>query len=133
MIIYKARKYLNKISFKNLYYYIYQHLIYCIEVWGSAANYHLNSLFLLQKKIIRIMTFSPDMAHTGPIFIDLAILSFDTIFIDRICITMFKVDYGLLPKSVTQMLSKIKDMHTHDTRNINIIKGNAAYLKKHYE
>ena len=70
------------------------------------------------------------MAHTGPIFIDLAILPFVKIFIDRICITMFKVDYELLPKSVTQMLSKIKDIHTHDTENINILKGNAAYLKK---
>ena len=105
-------------------------MIYCIEVWGSAANYYLNSLFLLQKKTIRIMTFSPNMAHTGPIFIDLAILPFDKIFIDRIGITMFKVDYELLPKSVTQMLSKIKDIHTHDRRNIIFIKGEYSIFKK---
>ena len=68
--------------------------------------FYLNSLFLLQKKIIRIMTFSPYLAHTGPIFTDLAILPFDKIFIDRISIMMFKVEYELLPKSVTQMFSK---------------------------
>ena len=117
-IMYKARRYLNKSSLKNLYYtYIYPYFIYCIEVWGSAANCHLNSLFFLQKKIIRIMTFSPYLAHTGPIFIDLAILPFDKIYIDRISIMMFKVEYELLPKSVTQMFSKNKDIHSHDTRN----------------
>ena len=57
-IMYKARRYLNKVSLKNLYYaYIYPYFTYCIEVWESAAKCHVNSLFLLQKKIIRIMTF----------------------------------------------------------------------------
>ena len=37
-IMYKARRYLNKCSLKNLYYtYIYTYFIYCIELWGSAA------------------------------------------------------------------------------------------------
>ena len=76
--MYKARRYLNKVSLKNLYYaYIYPYFTYCIEVWGSAAKCHVNSLFLLQKKIIRIMTFSPYLAHTAPIFIDLAIVATD--------------------------------------------------------
>ena len=71
-IMYKARRYLNKGSLKNLYYtYMYSYFIYCIEIWGSAANFHLNSLFLLQKKIIGIMTFSHYVAHTDPISIDL--------------------------------------------------------------
>ena len=63
--MYKARRYLNKVSLKNLYYaYIYPYFTYCIEVWGSAAKCHVKSLSLLQKKIIRIMTFSPYLAHT---------------------------------------------------------------------
>ena len=53
------------------YAYIYPYFTYCIEVWGSAAKCHVKSLSLLQKKIIRIMTFSPYLAHTAPIFIDL--------------------------------------------------------------
>ena len=116
--MYKARRYLNKVSLKNLYYaYIYPYFTYCIEVWRSAAKCHVNSLFLLQKKIIRILTFSPyQLAHTAPIFIDLAILPFNKIFIDRIGITMFKVEYELLPKSVTQMFTKNKDIHSHNTR-----------------
>ena len=38
-IMYKARKYLNKNSLKNLYHaYIYPYLTYCVEVWGCASN-----------------------------------------------------------------------------------------------
>ena len=37
-IMYKARKYLNKNSLKNLYLaYIYQYLTYCVEVWGNGV------------------------------------------------------------------------------------------------
>ena len=112
----------KEISLKNLYYaYMYPYFTYCIEVWGSCAKCHVNSLFLLQKKIIRIMTFSPYLAHTAPIFIDLAILPFNKIFIDRICITMFKVEYELLLKSVTQMFTKNKDIHSHNTKNRNVV------------
>ena len=121
-IMYKARRYLNKIGLKNLYHaYIYPYLTYCIEVWGSASKCHLNSLFLFQKKIIRIMTFSPYLAHTDPIFKDLTILPFDKIFIDRIAFTMFKIEYELLPKSVIQMFSKNRGIHSHDTRNLLIV------------
>ena len=121
--MYKARRYLNKISLKNLYHaYIYPYLTYCIEVWGSASKCHLNSLFLLQEQIIRIMTFSPYLAHTDPIFKDLTILPLDKIFIDRIEITMFKIEYELLPKSVIQVFSKNRDIHSHDTRNRNVLR-----------
>ena len=97
------------------YAYIYPYFTYCIEVWGSAAKCHVKSLSLLQKKIIRIMTFSPYFAHTAPIFIDLAILLFNKIFFDRIGITMFKVEYELLSKS----LQKIK-IFIHITPEIEI-------------
>ena len=74
------------------------------DVWASASECHLNSLFFLQKKIIRIMTFSPYLAHTDPIFKDPAIL--------------FKVEYEPFPISVIQMFSRNRDIHSHDTRNL---------------
>ena len=73
-IMYKAKKYLNKNSFKNLYHaYIYPYLTYCVEVWGCASKCQLNSLFLMQKQILRTMTFSPYLAHTDPLFKSLEI------------------------------------------------------------
>ena len=62
-----------------------------MEVWSCASKCHLNLLFLLQKKILRIMTFLPYLAHRDPLFKSLEILPIDEIFVDRIGITMFKV------------------------------------------
>ena len=92
-IMYKARRFLNKKSLLSLYQnyhsYIYPYLIYCIEVWGCAAPSHLHSLFLLQKKIVRIMTFVPYLAHTEPIFNSLEILPVEKIYINKVGIVMF--------------------------------------------
>ena len=72
-IIYKARRYLNKKSLVNLYHsYIYPYLIYCIESWGNAAACHIYPLFILQKRIVRLITFCNYDADT--IFKDLYIL-----------------------------------------------------------
>ena len=80
-IMYKARRFLNKKSLLSLYHsYIYPYLIYCIEVWGCATPSHLHSLFLPQKKIVRIMTFAPYLAHTEPIFNSLELLPVEKIF-----------------------------------------------------
>ena len=73
-IMYRARNCLTKKSLLNLYYsYIYPYLIYCIEIWGISPQTHLNPLLLMQKKRIRIMTFTSYHAHTAPIFRDLEI------------------------------------------------------------
>ena len=68
------------------------------------------------------MTFSPYLAHTDPLFKSLEILPMDKIFIDRMGITMFKVTYELIPKSIHQLFSKNKDIHSHNTRNKNLLR-----------
>ena len=57
------------------------------------------------------MTFSPYLAHTDPLFKGLKILPVNNLYIDRIGIIMFKATYDLLPKSITQLFSKNKDIH----------------------
>ena len=103
---------LSKVSSIKYYGVIVDH-----NLIGFASKCHLNFLFLLQKKIIRIMTFSSYLAHTDPIFKNLTILPFNKNCIDRIVITVFKVEYELLPKSVFQVFSKNRDIHSHDTRD----------------
>ena len=79
IIMYRARNYLTKNSLKSLYFsYIYPDLTYCVEIWGISPQTHLKPLLFLQKKIVRIMTFSTYCAHTGSIFKDLNILTIDT-------------------------------------------------------
>ena len=68
------------------------------------------------------MTFSPYLAHTDPIFKDLKILPVNKLFIDRIGIVMFKATYDLLPKSITQLFSKNKDIHSDNTRSKDLLR-----------
>ena len=67
---------------------------------GSFSHWHLNSIFLLQKKIIRFVKVSSCLAHTDLIFKDLTIFPLDNLFIDRgrHNAIMFKVEYETNPQ-----------------------------------
>ncbi len=41
---------------------------YCLTIWGNTYKTHLNKLQLLQKKVIRLITFSELHAHTASLF-----------------------------------------------------------------
>ena len=74
-ILMKARPSLTRKCLLDLYYsFAYPYLIYCIELWGHASDRLLHPLFLVQKKIVRIITVSASLAHTAPIFQKLRLL-----------------------------------------------------------
>ena len=59
-IIIKARKYLNRELLLKLYNcFVFLYLTYCVEVWGNTAEKYLDPLIKVQKKIVRVITFSP--------------------------------------------------------------------------
>ena len=59
----------------QVYYAIfYSHLIYGCSLWGLTTDENLNKIEVLQKKCLRIMTFSDFNSHTNPLFIDLKLL-----------------------------------------------------------
>ena len=122
-IMYRARNYLTKNSLKSLYFsYIYPYLIYCVEIWGISPQTHLKPLLLLQKKIIRIMTFSTYCAHTDPIFKDLNVLTINKLVIHRIGIMMYKFNNGLLPTVLNSLYKRNNEIHQYDTRTKNMFR-----------
>ena len=59
----------------QVYYAIfYSHLIYGCNIWGLTTEENLNKIEVLQKKCLRIMTFSDFNSHTNHLFIDLKLL-----------------------------------------------------------
>ena len=116
-IMLKARNYVTNKCLKTLYYsYIYPYLIYCIEIWGISPQTHLTPLLLLQKKIVRIMTYSTFYTHTAPIFKELQILTVDKLVVHRIAIVMYKFNNGLLPAVLNTLYKKIMK-YTHITQD----------------
>ena len=76
---------------KRLYYaFIYPNLTFCNLVWGNAASTHLNKLFLLQKKAVRIITNSAFLDHTDPHFTRTGILRMGAIHKYLACQYFFK-------------------------------------------
>ena len=89
-IIYKASFCLPTSSLCTLYYsLVYPYLIYCISVWGSTYSSNLNRIFLLQKKVIRIMSRSSYLAHTDPLFKQLKILKLHNLYLFQVGKFMF--------------------------------------------
>ena len=127
-IIRRARPLLNKSALRNLYHtFIYPYLTYCVEVWGSAKSIHLSPILLLQKKIIRLITFSEGLAHTEPIFLQLNILPIDKLIQDRIGLFMYKMFHGLHPPTINNLYIKNCDVHNHNTRHRNYLHVSMAH------
>ena len=97
-IMYKARNYINKKALLSLYHlYIYLYFIYCIESWGNAPNCHLDPLFVIQKRILRILTFSSYDVPSEPLFKHTNIRPLYKLVHYRIGIMIYKYDNYLLP------------------------------------
>ena len=74
-VITKARKLLDKETLITLYYtFIYPYMCYCNHVWGNTYVTYLEKLFLMQKKIVRIIHGVRPRTGTKPLFEDAKIL-----------------------------------------------------------
>ena len=93
----KIRNFVTLDILINFYYsLIYPFLTYALVAWGNTYNTTVNPLDILQKKIIRLITFSNYQDHTNPLFIQLRLLKFhDLIFIIMhcLCMTFILVDF----------------------------------------
>ena len=95
------------------------YLIYCVEVWGNAADIHPNDIFLLQKKIVRIINYSHYKAHTHNICINLDILLLQKIVYHRISVMMYTFVNDMLPIAMNELYMKNNEIHNNETRHCN--------------
>ena len=119
-IINKIRKFLNKKTLRNLYYtFVYPYLIYCIEFWGNTHDSCLSPLIKLQKKSVRIITFSHYLEHSAPLFKQLDILNFKTLVTQRISLLMYKIHMGNVPLPIYNLFIINNLHHNYNTRQKN--------------
>lgn len=68
-LLYKLKETFPPEVLKKLYQsLIYPYLNYCVLSWGGTLPSRLNSILLLQKRLIRLLTGSGYLAHTKPLF-----------------------------------------------------------------
>ena len=91
-ILYNVRNNLTPAPLKHIYNgIIYPNLTYCISIWGTSTKFHLKPLFILQKKLIRIMSFKNRIEHSAPLFKSLFILPLNLMTIYMTCTYVFEL------------------------------------------
>ena len=113
----------------------YHYLIYCIEAWGNASNCYLEQLYLTQKKVARMISFSNYNTHSIYIFKQLNILPLNKLVINRIGIMMYKYANNLLPPVINDMYTTNSDVHNYTTRqkhHLHVNKSNINIYSKSF-
>ena len=105
------------VSFYNTL--ISPYLAYCNIIWARVSTTKLNSLSIIQKRAIRICTFSPPCAHNAPLFAQLNILTLKDINKLLTGIVMYKCVNGLIPRTFSSYFTSVHDTHKHHTRSHN--------------
>ena len=101
----------------DLYYAsVHSLLFFSLISWGNSYEFNLHPVFLFQKRVIRIITFSSFLEHISPFFKSLKTMkSFDLV---RFILSdfMYKFHKHLLTSVFSSLFSSIRSIHTYITR-----------------
>ena len=116
-ILLKLRHYVTPKILTQLYYsLIYPFLTYGIPIWGNTYVSTLKPLITLQKKAIRIITFSGFRAHTSPLYKQLGILKLTDLVIFHNALFMHDFHSKKLPSAFNDFFTMVRDRHDYNTR-----------------
>ena len=105
---------------KSLYHsLVYPYYTYCNLIWGYAPSTHIESLVLLQKKCIRIISKSGYLDHTAPLFKELKLLKVKQIYNYNCAKFIYCISYTIKHPEFKDRLIRNKDIHDHNTRSKN--------------
>ena len=108
----RVRYVLDKSSLLTLYYsLIYPHLTYCVIIWGAAAKTYLDSLILLQKRVIRIVSNSAYLSHSSRLFLSSRILKVYELYKYYVSLFVYKFLNNCLPSICANLLC-VKEIST---------------------
>ena len=101
---------------KQIYYaQFHSNLVYCCQVWGQYLNMS-SQIAILQKKAIRLMSWSSKFTHSSPLFKSHSILN----IVDQVkllnILFAYKVIHHACPRPINN-LQLIEPAHSHSTRN----------------
>ena len=96
---------------------IFPFITYGIIIWGNTYKTILNPITVLQKKAVRIITFSHFQSHTSPIFKKLNLLKLSDIVKLHTILFMHQYYNDRLPKAFNDFFSLVKHKHRYNTRH----------------
>ena len=116
-VISRLRHTVTKRILLNLYYsLIHPYLTYGLVAWGNTYNTTLQPLLNLQKKVIRLMTFSQFREHSDPLFYELNILKINDLIKFQTANFMYDYHHGNLPDVFNTYFTHASTKHKYNTR-----------------
>ena len=116
-ILSKVRHFVNKHILVMLYYsLIYPFLTYGVHVWGLTFPSFLTQLFIIQKKAIRIISFSEPKSHSEPLFKSLDLLKLNDVIELQILSFVYQWSHRLLPPCFSEYFKFTSSVHSYSTR-----------------
>ena len=113
----KIRHYAPLETLKMLYHGIFFPFIsYGIQVWGLTYPTYLEKVFILQKKIIKCMTFNDIRTPSSPLFHQLELLKLDDINNLEIASFVYECINGLVPQYFENFFTSLSSKHSLGTR-----------------
>uniref|UniRef100_A0A1A8GC74 Helentron 4 helitron-like transposon replicase/helicase/endonuclease n=1 Tax=Nothobranchius korthausae TaxID=1143690 RepID=A0A1A8GC74_9TELE len=121
-LLHRAKGLLDNKSLYLLYNsLIIPYLNYCIEIWGTTYKTYTNSIYILQKKAIRIITRSNYRDPSNPLFMELKTLKFYDLVDYNILKFMYNANKRNVPAGLIKRFSKKHskyDLKGHEVFNI---------------
>ena len=116
-ILSKLRHYAPIETCLQVYYALfYSHLIYGCNVWGLSSEENLKKIEILQRKCLRILTFSDFRSHTNHLFIKHNILKVREIIKLQQLHLLYNFLNDSLPTDLKKLFKLNDDVHSHHTR-----------------
>ena len=124
----KVRHYVNKTELKDIYHAIFEsHLRYGCQVWYQSNFKKIrDKIEILQKKALRIMSFSDLREPSSPLFKKWKILKIKDIVNTQNCVLVHSFLKGKLPKSFENFFQKCSEIHINPTR---LSSSESLYMK----
>ena len=117
-ILYRLKNLLSSNSLNILYNaLILPYITYCNLAWGNCGSTKTNSLLLLQKRALRIITNSRYLAPTDPLFSQLKTLKVHDIHSLQTAIFMHKYTFNQLPTVFDNFFTPNSNIHSYPTRH----------------
>ena len=108
------RYFVSKHILAMLYYsLIYPFLTY---VWGLTFPSLLTQLFIIQKRAIRIISFSEPKSHSEPLFKFLNLLKLNDVIESQIFSFVYQWSRRLLPPCFSKYFNFTSSVHSYSTR-----------------
>ena len=113
----KARHYISLETLQTIYNtMVYPYLKYCNIIWSSTYPTRLKLIFMIQKKIVRIMIFSKYSEESRPLFLSSKIHNIHELNIYQMALFVYTYFNDNLPSYFANYF-KIINIHCHNTRS----------------